>query len=317
MYPLTLSDGIAAAATGAREPYLPPLRIPVRRIGARTFDFAAQVAVMAVVNRTPDSFYDKGRTFALDAAVSAAFAAVDDGADWVDIGGAPFAPGAPIPVDEEAGRVVPVIAELRAGSDVVISVDTFHAEVARSAIRAGATVVNDTTGLSDPTLLDIVADSEATLVITHSLAAPRTQYPKPVYDDIAADIARFLSERVERAIAAGVPEERIVVDPGHDLNKNTLQSLELTRRLSEIADLGYPTLAAVSNKDFIGETLQADRTARLEGSIAAAVVSIMNGARIIRMHNVAASVAAARMTEAILGLWTPQGLRHNMGDANE
>ena len=323
MYPLTLSDGIApapepaSAATDSHAPYLPPLRIPVRHIGARTFDFARQVAVMAVVNRTPDSFYDAGRTFALDAAVAASFAAVADGADWVDIGGAPFAPGAAIPVDEEAERVLPVIAELRAGSDVVISVDTFHARVARDAIRAGATVVNDTTGLSDPVLLDIVADSEATLVITHSLASPRTQYPRPRYDDIAADVARFLVERVERAVAAGVPEERIVVDPGHDLNKNTLQSLELTRRLSEIADLGFPTLAAVSNKDFIGETLQADRAARLEGSIAAAVVSIMNGARIIRMHNVAASVAAARMTEAILGLWTPQGLRHNMGDANE
>ncbi len=316
-YPLTLSDGIAAAVTGAREPYLPPLRIPVRRIGARTFDFATQVAVMAVVNRTQDSFYDSGRTFALDAAVAASFAAVDDGADWVDIGGAPFAPGSPIPIDEEAARVVPVIAELRAGSDVVISVDTFHAEVARDAIRAGATVVNDTTGLSDPALLDIVADSDATLVITHSLAAPRTQYSRPRYGDIAADIARFLSERVDRAVAAGLPEERIILDPGHDLNKNTLHSLELTRRLSEIADLGFPTLAAVSNKDFIGETLQADRSARLEGSIAAAVVSMMNGARIIRMHNVAASVAAARMTEAILGLWVPQGLRHNMGAANE
>lgn len=317
MFPLTLSDGIAPAAIGAREPYLPPLRIPVRHIGAMTFDFDRQVAVMAVVNRTPDSFYDKGRTFALDAAVAASFEAVAAGADWVDIGGAPFAPGAPIAVDEEAERVVPVIAELRAGSDVVISVDTFHAQVARDAIRAGATVVNDTTGLSDPALLDVVADSEATLVITHSLATPRTPYPRPHYDDIAADVARFLVDRVDRAIAAGVPEERIVVDPGHDLNKNTLQSLELTRRLSEIADLGHPTLAAVSNKDFIGETLQADRAARLEGSIAAAVVSIMNGARIIRMHNVAASVAAARMTEAILGLWTPRGLRHNMGEINE
>lgn len=297
--------------------YLPPLRIPVRTIGARTFDFSRRVAVMAVVNRTPDSFFDQGRTFALDAAVAACFDAVGAGADWVDIGGAPFAPGAPIPAREEADRVVPVVAQLRAGSDVVISVDTFHAAVAREAIAAGATVINDTTGLSDPELARVVADSDATLVLTHSLATPRTFYPRPAYDDIAGEIAAFLLERVERANAAGVPEERIILDPGHDLNKNTLQSLELTRRLSEIADLGYPTLAAVSNKDFIGETLDAPRSERRDGSIAAAVVAIVNGARIIRMHDVAGSVAAARMTEAILGLRAPAYLKHNMGDVND
>ena len=297
--------------------YLPPLRVPVRTIGARTFDFSRRVAVMAVVNRTPDSFFDQGRTFALDAAVAASFAAVAAGADWVDIGGAPFAPGEAIPPGEEADRVVPVVAELRAGSDVVISVDTFHAAVAARAIAAGATVVNDTTGLSDPDLARVVADSEATLVLTHSLAAPRTFYARPAYDDIAREVAYFLLERVDRAVAAGVPEERIILDPGHDLNKNTLQSLELTRRLSEIADLGYPTLAAVSNKDFIGETLDAPRAERRDGSIAAAVVAIVNGARIIRMHDVAGSVAAARMTEAILGLREPAYLKHNMGDVNE
>jgi len=114
-----------------------------------------------------------------------------------------------------------------------------------------------------------------------------------------------------------VPEERIILDPGHDLNKNTLHSLELTRRLSEIADLGFPTLAAVSNKDFIGETLDAPRTERLEGSLAAAVISVMNGARIVRMHDVRASVAAMRMTEAVLGLRAPAYLKHNMGDVND
>ncbi|AGW40857.1 dihydropteroate synthase [Leifsonia xyli subsp. cynodontis DSM 46306] len=301
----------------ASEMYLPPLRVPVRRIGARTFDFSRRVAVMAVVNRTPDSFFDQGRTFALEKAVAACFDAVAAGADWVDIGGAPFAPGEAIPVEAEAGRVVPVVRELRAGSEVAISVDTFHSEVARRAIAAGATVVNDTTGLSDPELARVVADSEATLVLTHSLAAPRTVYPRPHYADIVAEVSAFLLDRVERAAAAGVPEERIVLDPGHDLNKNTLHSLELTRRLAEIADLGYPTLAAVSNKDFIGETLDAPRSRRGEGSLAAAVVSIVNGARIIRMHDVRASVAAARMTEAVLGLREPAFLKHNMGDAND
>lgn len=299
------------------EPYLPPLRVPVRVIGARTFDFSRQVAVMAVVNRTPDSFFDQGRTYALDAALDACFEAVALGADWVDIGGAPFAPGDPVPVEDEIERVVPVVSGLRAGSDVVISVDTFQSRVARASIDAGATVVNDTTGLSDPDLARVVADSEATLVITHSLAEPRTVYPRPQYGDVVAEVSAFLLDRVGRALEAGVPEERIIIDPGHDLNKNTLHSLELTRRLSEIADLGYPTLAAVSNKDFVGETLDAPRSDRLEGSLAAAVVSIVNGARIIRMHDVRASVAAARMTEAILGLRAPAHLRHNMGDLNE
>ncbi|WP_158865294.1 dihydropteroate synthase [Leifsonia sp. AG29] len=299
------------------EPYLPPLRVPVRRIGARTFDFSRRVAVMAVVNRTPDSFFDQGRTYAFDKAVDACFEAVSLGADWVDIGGAPFAPGDPIPVEEELERVVPVVRALREGSDVVISVDTFQSEVARRAIEAGATVINDTTGLSDPLLAPVVADSEATLVITHSLAAPRTVFPRPQYDDVVKDVARFLVERVDRALAAGIPEERIIIDPGHDLNKNTLHSLELTRRLPELAALGFPVLAAVSNKDFIGETLDAPRSERLEGSIAAAVVSIVNGARIIRMHDVRASVAATRMTEAILGLREPAYLKHNMGDVNE
>jgi dihydropteroate synthase len=312
---MTATDVKTAAQASAV--FMPPLTSSVRTIGAHTFDFSRQVAVMAIVNRTPDSFYDGGRTFALDRAVEASLRAVADGADWVDIGGAPFAPGLAVPVEEEAERVVPVVAALRAASDVVISVDTFHAEVARRGIEAGATVINDTTGLSDPELAHVVADSEATLVITHSLASPRTQYPRPHYDDVAAEIAAFLRDRIERALSAGVPEERIVIDPGHDLNKNTLHTLELTRRLREIAEIGLPTLVALSNKDFIGETLDRSRAERLEGSLAAAVFCVTQGARIVRVHEVAQTVAAVRMTEAILGMREPAYTRHNMGDANE
>lgn len=315
-----MGDMTATASTtavAASAVFLPALTSPLRTIGAHSFDFSRQVAVMAIVNRTPDSFYDGGRTFALDKAVEASLRAVADGADWVDIGGAPFAPGPAVPVEEEAERVVPVVAALRAASDVVISVDTFHAEVARRGIEAGATVINDTTGLSDPELPRVVADSEATLVITHSLATPRTQYPRPRYDDVAGEITAFLRDRVERALAAGVPEERIVIDPGHDLNKNTLHTLELTRRLREITEIGLPTLVALSNKDFIGETLDRSRAERLEGSLAAAVFCVTQGARIVRVHEVPQTVAAVRMTEAILGLREPAYTRHNMGDANE
>ena len=283
-----------------------------RRIGTRTFDFQTQVAVMAVVNRTPDSFYDRGATFALDRAVAAALQAAEDGADWVDIGGVPFGRGPVVTVEEEIARVVPVVAGVAAASGVVISVDTASAEVARRSIAAGAAVINDTSGLWDEDMAGVIAESDATLVLTHSIGPPRSEKPKPRYEDVVAEVAAFLQERVDRALAAGVPHERLVIDPGHDLNKNTLHTLELTRRLREIVALGYPTLAAVSNKDFVGESIDREQGQRLEGSLAAAVVCIMNGARIVRMHDVAASVAAVRMTEAILGLRQPAYLRHNV-----
>ncbi|TFB60182.1 dihydropteroate synthase [Cryobacterium sp. Sr3] len=298
-------------ATTRPGPALLDLIHPRRLIGERLFDFSREVAVMAIVNRTPDSFYDKGATFALDEAVTAARRAILDGADWVDIGGARFAPGPSIPIEEEIDRVVPVVEALR-GSGVVISVDTFHPAVARASLAAGAHVINDTTGVHDPAMADVVADSDATLVITHSLAPPRTPWPGPTYGDVVHEVATFLDERVELARSRGVPASRIIVDPGHDLNKNTYHSLELTRRLGEITALGYPTLVAVSNKDFIGETLNRERGDRIAGSLAAAVYSILQGARIVRMHNVVAAVDAVRMTEAILGFREPAYVRHNL-----
>lgn len=291
----------------------PKLAHPVRRIAGSDVDFRRTIAIMAVVNRTPDSFYDRGATFGLEAAVAAATRAIAEGAAWVDIGGARFGPGPAIPVAEEIDRVVPVVEALR-GSGAAISVDTFHAEVARAAIAAGAHVVNDTTGVHDPALAEVVASSDATLVITHSRAQPRQWFPRPQYDDVVGEISAFLEERVGLAIAHGVPEHRIVLDPGHDLNKNTLHSLELTRRFGEFTELGFPLLAAVSNKDFIGETLDRPREQRLAGSLAAAVFCALQGARILRMHNVAESVDAARTVEAILGWRQPVHLRHNMVD---
>ncbi|MFJ3384905.1 MULTISPECIES: dihydropteroate synthase [unclassified Curtobacterium] len=291
---------------------VPDLRDPVRTIGRRTIDFDHRIAVMAIVNRTPDSFHDRGATFELDRAVAAAVRAAELGADWVDIGGVKFAPGPELPAAQEIDRVVPVVAQLAEQSDVTISVDTFRPEVAAAAIAAGASVVNDTTGLSDPRMASVVADSEATIVITHSLAAPRTALPEPPrYDDVAASVVAFLRERVDRALAAGIPDARIIVDPGHDLNKNTVHTLELTRRLPEVVALGYPVLAAVSNKDFVGESLGRPRGDRLAGSLAVATVSAMLGARIVRMHDVAESVDAMRMVEATLGWRAPVEARHN------
>jgi dihydropteroate synthase len=285
-----------------------------RRIGARTFDFSREVAVMAIVNRTPDSFFDKGATFALDQAVNAAIAAAAAGADFIDVGGVPFGRGPAVSRDEEIKRVVPLVRAIHAASDAVISVDTFNAEVARLSIKAGAGVINDTSGLCDPNMAAVVADSTAALVLTHSLSPPRSEPPRPQYGDVTAEVVAFLCNRVERAVAAGVPLARLFVDPGHDLNTHTRHSLELTRRLEEIVAIGLPTLVAVSNKDFIGETLDRRKGERLEGSLAAAVICIMRGARIVRMHDVAATLDAVRMTEAVLGFRKPVHARHNVGD---
>jgi dihydropteroate synthase len=294
--------------------YLPPLRDPVRAIGRRRFDFDHQIAVMGIVNRTPDSFFDHGRTFAFDQAVAAALGAADAGADWIDIGGVPFSPDTPeVTVAEEIERVVPVVERVAAASDIVISVDTYRPEVAARSLTAGAAVINDATGLHDRALADVVAAHGATVVITHSLAPPQQRHPRPTYDDVVTQIKAFLAERIQLAVDHGIPEHRIVIDPGHDLNKNTLHTLELTRRLAEIADLGLPMLAAVSNKDFIGEATGLSSADRMPPSIAAATICVLNGARILRMHDIAASVAAARMIEAVLGFRQPAYLNHNIG----
>ncbi|SNY49287.1 dihydropteroate synthase [Paractinoplanes atraurantiacus] len=265
---------------------------------------------MAIVNRTPDSFHDRGRTFALDRAVEAVEAAADGGADWIDVGGVPFAPGPEVTVAEELDRVLPVVEVAK--SRTVVSVDTFRPEVAAEVIKAGAGVINDTSGLRDPAMADVVAGTDAQLVITHSLAAPRTLWPSPQYQDVTAEVAAFLRERVRVALERGVRPNQIIIDPGPDLNKNTRHTLELTRRLGEIAEVGYPVLAAVSNKDFIGETLDAPQHERLAGTLAALVFCIERGARIVRVHDVRSAVDAVRMTEALLGWREPVYLKHNI-----
>ncbi|MEV0902490.1 dihydropteroate synthase [Actinoplanes sp. NPDC049802] len=281
-----------------------------RVIGGRTYDFSRQVVLMAIVNRTPDSFHDKGRTFALERATEAVRAAAADGADWIDIGGVPFAPGPEVTVAEELDRVLPVVAAAR--DLAVVSVDTFRPEVAAEVIKAGAGVVNDTSGLRDPAMSDAVVGTDAQLVICHSLAAPRTEHPSPRYGDVTAEVGAFLREKVELALSRGVRPDQIIIDPGHDLNKNTHHSLELTRRLDEIAAIGYPMLAALSNKDFIGETLDRPQRERLAGTLATVVFSILRGARIMRVHDVRANHDAIRMTEAMLGWRQPAYTRHNM-----
>ena len=276
-----------------------------RTFGRRTFDFSRSAAVMAIINRTPDSFYDRGANFGLDAAISAAERALAEGADWLDMGGVKAGPGPKVTEAEELDRVLPLVEALRGRTDAVLSVDTFRAGVAAQVLEAGADVINDPSGLHDPELAAVTAERGGALVVMHTGGPPRTRPHRSAYVDVVADVRAFLAERAAVARGAGLPAERIVVDPGHDFHKNTYHSLELTRRLEELTVLGYPVMVGLSNKDFIGETLDAPLELRLEGSLAAAVISVLNGASIVRVHEVGPTVRALRMAEAITGRRPP------------
>ena len=278
-------------------------------------DTARRVLVMAIVNRTRDSFFDEGRTWDLDAAVLAGREAAADGADIIDVGGVKFAPGEPLPVAEEIDRVIPVIRALREQlpGDVLLSVDTFHAAVAQAAIEVGVDLINDTTGLSDPEMAPTVAAGGASIVLTHSLAEPRRQYLRPQYDDVVEEVRDYLASRLEQAVEAGVARDRIVLDPGPDLNKSSVQTLAMMREWDEYASLGLPVLGALSRKDVIGESLGLSKQDRLEGSLAAAAWVLNKGARILRVHDVSETVRMVRMLEVLAGWREPAGpLVHNV-----
>jgi dihydropteroate synthase len=283
--------------------------LPLRR---RTVDLGRRAAVMAILNRTPDSFYDRGATFGFEAALAAGERALAEGADWLDVGGVKAGPGAPVTEAEELDRVVPLIEALRERSDAVISVDTFRAGVARRALAAGADVVNDPSGLRDPEVAEVAAEAGAGLVVMHTGGPPRTRPHRPAYADVVAEVRAFLADRVALARRRGVAAERLIVDPGHDFHKNTFHSLELTRRLGELTDLGHPVLVALSNKDFVGETLDVPLDQRLEGSLAAAAFAVAAGASIVRVHEVLPTVRVVRMTEAILGHRPPAATRRGL-----
>lgn len=278
-------------------------------------DTSRRVLVMGIVNRTQDSFFDEGRTWELEQAVSAGLRAAEAGADIVDVGGVKFAPGDPLDPAEEAARVVPVIEQLRRElpGEVLLSVDTFHASVARAALEVGADLINDTTGLSDPRMAEEVARAGASLVLTHSVAEPRRPFPRPRYEDVVEEVRDFLAARLEQALEAGIARERIVLDPGPDLNKSTQQTLEVLRDWGEYAALGLPLLAALSRKDFVGESLGLPKEERLAGSLAAAAWTIRLGARILRVHDVRETVRMVRMLEVLAGWREPAGpLVHNV-----
>ncbi|SDY05743.1 Dihydropteroate synthase [Micromonospora pattaloongensis] len=257
------------------------------RLGPRTFA-DGELAVMAIVNRTPDSFFDRGATFAADAALRAVERAVTEGAEIIDIGGVKAGPGAEVDVAEEIRRTVATIAAVReAFPDVVISIDTWRAEVATEAVAAGADLLNDTWAGADPELARVAAHTGAGLVCSHAGGlTPRTRPHRAAFDDVVADVVGTVTRLAERAVALGVRPDGILIDPAHDFGKNTRHSLEITRRLGELTGTGWPVLVALSNKDFIGETLDLPVDQRLEGTLAATAVSAWLGARVFRAHQV-------------------------------
>jgi dihydropteroate synthase len=276
------------------------------RIGRHDVPDGAFV-LMAIVNRTPDSFYDRGATYAMGAALERVDQVVAEGADMVDVGGVKAAPGAEVDVAEEIRRTVDLIAAIRAAHpDLPISVDTWRAEVAKEALAAGADVVNDAWGGVDPDLPAVTAAAGAGLVCTHAGGLPpRTRPHRITYDDVVADIVARTTALAETAVAAGVDRERVMVDPGHDFGKNTRHSLEATRRLGELVATGWPVLVALSNKDFVGETLDVPLEQRLTGTLATTAVSAWLGARVFRAHDVAATRQTLDMVASIQGTRPP------------
>jgi dihydropteroate synthase len=298
---------LAPGAAGLREAPPPtPLgrSVPHLALGDRRYDVRHRALVMGILNRTPDSFYDRGATFALDALLGRADQLVAEGADVLDVGGVKAGPGPAVDEAEELDRVLPAVEALTARFDVPVSVDTWRAAVARASFEAGAVVGNDISGFADPDYLPVAARAGASVVATHIRLGPRVADPQPPYVDVVATVAGFLEERARRAMAAGVPPERVVLDAGLDLGKTAAHSLALLRASDVLAGLGFPLLLSASNKTFLGVALGLEITERREASLAAAALGAALGARILRVHDVATTV---RVRDAIAEVLCARG----------
>lgn len=267
----------------------------------KTLTLGVRTHVMGILNVTPDSFSDGGCYLDVQRAVVHAKSMVAEGATLIDIGGESSRPGAsPISIDGELGRVIPVIRAIIDVVDVLISVDTYKAEVARQALAAGAHLVNDITALrGDPTMASVVAEMEAGLILMHMKGTPRTMQNAPRYDDVVEEVCTSLQESIQTAEAEGVAAERIIIDPGIGFGKTTEHNIELLKRLTEFRSLNKPLLIGTSRKSFIGNVLGLPVTERVEGTSATVCWAILHGADIVRVHDVKANVRAAQMTDAL------------------
>ena len=276
------------------------LESPVKlRLGATLLDLS-QPRIMGVLNRTPDSFSDGGRFTGLDAALSQVERMVNEGADILDVGGESTRPGAAdVSLQEELDRVLPLIEGIRTRFASPVSIDTSKPGVMQAAVSAGAAMINDVYALRRPQAREIAVTSGAALCLMHMQGEPCTMQKEPRYDDVTEEVKEFLQDRAQAALAAGVPRDRIVLDPGFGFGKNLEHNLTLLRRLPELAALGYPLLVGLSRKSMIG-TLLGGKPAeeRVQGSVAAAVIAVQNGASIVRVHDVASTAEALKIAVA-------------------
>jgi len=255
--------------------------------------------IMGVLNVTPDSFSDGGRYAALDQALAHAHQLVSDGADILDIGGESTRPGAqPVPEDEELRRVLPVVQRLAGATSARISIDTLKPAVAEACLRAGATMVNDITGLRDPRMAGVAAQASAALVLMHMKGTPQTMREQAHYADVVGEVKSFLKQRLEQARQAGVGE--VILDPGIGFAKTAQHSFTLLRRLRELEDLGCPILIGPSRKSFLGTLAGMESVGeRLEGTLAAVAIGVMNGASVVRVHDVRQCRKACLVADAV------------------
>ena len=273
---------------------------PTIRLGARSIDVRTRALVMGILNRTPDSFYDRGATWSFDAFLRRAEELVTAGADLLDVGGVKAGQGPEVGEAEELDRVVPAIDALHRRFDTPLSVDTWRASVLDAACAAGAVVANDISGFADPDYLGVASSHDATVVATHIRLRPRVADPNPEYADLVNDVTTFLLERAHRAEAAGLRAEQIVLDAGLDLGKTPAQSAVLLRESGVHARLGYPLLLSASNKRFIGELLGREIDDRRDESLAAVAYGVACGCRIVRVHDVLGSRRVCQTLDALL-----------------
>jgi dihydropteroate synthase len=273
----------------------------VLRVGARRFDLSGKIVLLGILNITPDSFSDGGLYLDPETALRRAMLMEEEGADIIDIGGESTRPFAePVTAEEEMRRVLPAIEGIRRHSDIPISIDTTKAAVARAAVAAGADMINDISGLkSDPEMLKVLRDNKLPVIIMHSKGTPAEMQIDPRYDDLIGEISSFLAGRAEAAIAAGAPADGIVLDPGIGFGKTAAHNLTIFKRLSEFTRLGHPLAVGPSRKSFIGKLLKLEAAERLEGTLAASAAAVLNGADIVRLHDIRAGRRAVDLAFSI------------------
>jgi dihydropteroate synthase len=273
----------------------------ILRFKHQSFDLSSRTHVMGILNVTPDSFSDGGRFHRFEDAVAQGMRMVQEGADIIDVGGESTRPGSdPVTLEEELFRVIPVITALAQKTEVPVSIDTYKSEVARRALDAGAQMINDISALRfDPEMKKIAGQYQVPVALMHIKGTPKDMQKDPHYDDVIAEVGDYLQESMRIAEQAGIDRERIIIDPGIGFGKRLQDNLNILKNLSEFSILGCPILIGCSRKSFIGKILNLPVGERLEGSLAALAVAVMNGANIVRVHDVKESKRVAALVDAI------------------